>query len=773
MKYHKRAIALLTCYTILCLTLQAQPFCINKGEKVSIYLPKQSEAIVHSATRMLGEDMEKVLNASLSATPSTQKANIVCKKDNALPREGFRITTRKGKLYIAGADSHGIAFGLLEISRLMGVSPWEWWADCTPKKQEMLRIEDNTDLLQHPKVAFRGIFINDEDWGMNPWAQQREPESLVVKSGRIVGAIGPKTTEKIFQLLLRLRMNYYWPAMHECTQPFFLTPGNRDMAAKYGIYIGGSHCEPMACSAAAEWSIRGNGNYNYVTNAKEVKQFWQNRLNEVKDQDIVYTIGMRGVHDGAMEGTKTREEKLKYLQMVIDDQRKMLQQTLKKKAEDIPQVFIPYKEVLDIYHDGLEVPNDVTLMWTDDNYGYIRQFPNETERMRKGGNGLYYHASYWGRPHDYTWLATLSPYLMEQQLTEAFNRGIQQMWVLNVGDVKPAEFEIELFANLAWDGLATNTCDMHTARDMMYSFYAREFGERMAKDLAPVMEDFYRLAWDRKPEHMAGTRVEEQDKSYWQQQIHPIEYWTSSDVEKRIRKYKEISDNVEKLWSEVSENKQDAFFQLVKYPIQGCAQMNFKFLCPELSKIAYDSIVSLTKQYNKGFHNNGKWNLMMSEHPRSLLVFSEINPQQLPKYETKDLWTRITPQFKKQDYPSAIEGLGTNGSMLMVENGKSYSFEINKTISLDSLTFRIRLLPNLPIDDKRLTFAISVDGDNEQLCNYETYDRSEEWKKNVLRNYAERIVKLPINNARCPHSITFRAETEGVVLSDIYIMERK
>lgn len=771
------------------LSLSAQSFNIYKGGKVSIFLPGNCAPVVVSATEMLKGDMKGALEADLFTAKSNKKANIICSIDNALPREGFRISVAKGRMIIAGADDHGLAFGILEVSRMMGVSPWEWWADCgtSPNPSEgretsrkMFSIEDRFVMEQSPKVAFRGIFINDEDWGMNVWAQSREPEALVVnkslegtsgnanaKKNRIVGAIGPKTNEKLFQLMLRLRCNYYWPAMHECTQPFFLTPGNREMAKKYGIYIGGSHCEPMACSAAAEWGLRGEGDYNYVTNAEGVKRFWQDRLDQVKSQDIVYTIGMRGVHDGAMEGVKTREDKLKYLQMVIDDQREMLQKTLGKDARDIPQVFVPYKEVLETYRDGLRVPDDVTLMWTDDNYGYIRQFPNAEERKRKGGNGLYYHASYWGRPHDYLWLSTLSPYLMEQQLTEAYNRGIQQMWILNVGDVKPAEFEIELFADLAWHGPAPDVAKMNTAQKLMHSFYAREFGDEMARDIAPVMNRFYQLAWDRKPEHLAGTRVEEKDKAYWQQSIHPIEYWTKEDVAHRINGYKEISDRVEALWKGVSMEKRDAFFQLVKYPVQGSAQMNFKFLCPELCIAAYDSIASLTKRYNEGFSNNGKWNKMMSRSPRSLLVFDKISPDKLPSYDKESEWTAITPVFSSSRYPNTINGLGSSGSMLKVEKGESYTFSMYRISACDTITLRIRLLPNLPVDGKKLTFSISVDGGEAKQVNYETYDRSEEWKQNVFRNYAERVLSLPMDISSAKHTITFKALTEGVVLGSI------
>lgn len=232
---------------------------------------------------------------------------------------------------------------------------------------------------------------------------------------------------------------------------FFLTEGNREVAAQYGIYIGGSHCEPMASSTAVEWYRRGKGEYDYVNNPDEVYKFWEKRVKEVAGQDILYTLGMRGVHDGQMNGAKTVEEQRKVLERVLADQRRLLQKYVNADITKVPQVFIPYKEVLDVYNSGLQVPEDVTLMWCDDNYGYIRHYPTAEERSRKGGNGVYYHVSYWGRPHDYLWLGTFSPYLLFQQMKLAYDRGIQKMWILNVGDIKPAEYQIELF--WIWHGI--------------------------------------------------------------------------------------------------------------------------------------------------------------------------------------------------------------------------------------------------------------------------------------------------------------------------------
>ena len=703
----------------------AQDLVFRKGKDVSIFMPSTDEPVSETAFQMLASDIEKVLDAELVRVNKETKAHIVAALDASMPREGFRLQVEDGKLLIHGADAHGLAYGLLEVSRLIGVSPWEWWADCTPYKANVfLRAGYSTE--QSPAVAYRGIFINDEDWGILPW------------SG---GVIGPETNERIFQLMLRLRANYYWPAMHEVSQPFFTIPGNREMAHKYGIYIGGSHCEPMATSPAKEWEMRGVGDYNYVTNSEAVKNFWQERLEEVKGQDIVYTIGMRGLHDGSMQGTKTKEDKLRYLQQAIDDQREMLRSTVNVDVASVPQVFVPYKEVLDIYRSGLQVPDDVTLMWTDDNYGYIRHFPDSMEQMRAGGNGLYYHVSYWGRPHDYLWLGTFSPFLMRQQLTEAYQRGIRQMWVLNVGDIKPAEYLIEDFLNMAWKGLRGRT----DGRQELQAFFKREFGEELADTITSVMVKHYQLAFDRKPEHMGGTRVEEADRAHWNI-FRPIEGWSSDDVEQRVKDYRYLSDIVEALSDKVPAARRDAYFQLVKYPVQAAAQMNFKFLSKQSYEQAYDSIVSLTHIYN----SNPKWEGIMNMAPRKLAVFNRVqDPLVYPEEESAHFL------FNAETWQHVSKG----DSLVFVFESDA------KKITLD-----VRLLPTHPIEEGRLSFSVSLDGTSPIIVDFQTYDRSEEWKQNVLRNYAHRTFVLPLSgnvDGGTRHSLVFRAVTEGVYLRQV------
>ncbi len=724
--------------------VQAQDFTLKQGKTVSVYLSTIKEPVVQSAFEMFSEDVVKVFAGNALKAESAEKADVVLSIDKSLPREGFKYVVKKGQFRISAADAHGAAYGILELSRLIGVSPWEWWADCTPRPQKSVTFpEDYTD-EQSPAVAYRGIFINDEDWGILPWADMREGGSGSGKNMKI----GPDTNEKIFQLMLRLHANYYWPSMHECSTPFFTIPGNRAMAEKYGIYVGGSHCEPMGTSPATEWAKRGNGEYNYVTNRESVKQFWSNRLQEVKRQEMVYTLGMRGVHDGSMQGVKTPEEKLKCLQQVIDDQREMLRQNVNQRVEQIPQVFIPYKEVLDIYHSGLNVPEDVTLMWTDDNYGYIRHFPDDNEMMRDGGNGIYYHVSYWGRPHDYLWLGTFSPYLMRQQLTEAYMRGIDKMWVLNVGDIKPAEYLIEDFMNLAWRGFSRKTEE----RPQLRKFLNREFGPVFADTLASIMTEHYNLAFERKPEHMAGTRTEEADKEYWGKP-RAIEGWSKQDVRTRLMRYKKISNAVESIWQAIPEERKDAYFQLVKYPVQAATQMNYRYLAHVIadegevwmrrSDEAYDSILTLTDIYN----SNPKWNGIMDPAPRKLPVFDD-----------HDVTSVTYPDAQKEFVLFQTDGWRS----VPKSSELTYYFGDDQLPVRDAkVNLEVRLLPVHPVAGAKLAFSVSLDNATPVVVEYQTKDRSEEWKQNVLRNYALRNVTLPIVLGRS-HTLVITALTEGV-----------
>ena len=754
-------------------------FSLRSDQPIKLACDNAEEKVVQTALKLFIRDYQSVFSAS--AAVDARQGNIIVGTVGKSPllkavsADVSALTGKKqafllqvlpdGKLLVAGSDSHGTAYGIMELSRLIGVSPWEWWADVTPEKKTSFVLSAEYQTLQSPSVEYRGIFINDEDWGLMPWSSQTyEPSD-------IKGHIGPKTNARIFELLLRLRANTYWPAMHECTLPFFLTEGNRKVAEEYGIFIGSSHCEPMVCSAAGEWRRRGQGDYDYVNNSASVYKFWEDRVKEVAQQGNIYTLGMRGVHDGQMQGAKTVAEQKAVLERVLKDQRGLLQKYGNKDVTAIPQAFIPYKEVLDIYNAGLQVPDDVTLIWCDDNYGYIRHFPTAEERARKGGNGIYYHVSYWGRPHDYLWLGTFSPYLLHQQMKLAYDRGIQKMWVLNVGDIKPAEYQIELFLDMAWNIDEVNEIGV-TAH--LKSWLGREFGSNCAEELLPAMEAHYQLSYIRKPEFMGNTREEERDPKYKVIKDLP---WSEQTISERLRSYTVLSDVVERMESNIPADRQDAYFQLVKYPVQAAAQMNRKILTAQLARhskadwkqsdAAFDSIASLTQQYNS--LQNGKWNRMMDFQPRKLPVFKRVEHTAATEPMVTDRkilckWNAMECTYGK---PVPCEGLGYERKAAGSRKGSSLTFAFDD-YGKDSVEVEIRLLPSHPLDEKQLRFAISVDEAVPQTVSYETKGRSEEWKENVLRNQAIRKVTLPINK-QASHKLVITALDEGMVLDQVIL----
>lgn len=467
---------------IFSLSITASDFVWFDGKQPVSYSLIASKPVVSVALDMFHSDLEQVTgiipeqtsekNARISivqlddkAVSTQQKQNLqrlgVPIKDLSTKKDAFYIAVLgRGagkKMYVVGSDGRGTAYGILELSRKAGVSPWVWWSDVTPEKQTRLTIPANFKTFQSPSVEFRGIFLNDEDWTLQPWSWMNfEPSE-------IKGRIGPRTYKEIFKLLMRLRANAIWPGMHGITTPFYFVEGAKEVADSCGIVIGTSHCEPLMRNNVGEWDVSKRGRYNYISNKQSVTDYWVERLEEVDGKENVYTIGMRGVHDGSMEGVKTMREKTDALQQVIYDQRNLLKQYVNPNIEQIPQQFVPYKEVLQIYENGLDVPEDIMLTWCDDNYGYMTRLSDAEQQKRSGGAGVYYHLSYWGRPHDYMWLSTTQPGLIYNEMREAYNHNARRLWIVNVHDLKPASYDLEFFLDMAWDinSITPSTINKH------------------------------------------------------------------------------------------------------------------------------------------------------------------------------------------------------------------------------------------------------------------------------------------------------------------------
>lgn len=521
-------------------------------------------------------------------------------------------------LVIAGSDRRGAAYGLFTLSELIGVSPWYWWADVPVKKHAALHVDAPPTYSQTPSVRYRGIFLNDEDWGLTPWASQTfEPER---------GNIGPRTYAKVCELLLRLKANYLAPAMHPVSTSFNQIPENKLVADTFAIVMGSTHCEPLLLNTASEWDTQTMGPWNYDKNKEGINRVLTQRVRENSPYENVYTLALRGLHDGAMSTTLPMHEKVRMLQQALLDQRQILAENIDRPVETVPQAFTPYKEVLEIYSNGLELPDDVTIVWPDDNYGYMKRLSGVREQRRTGRSGVYYHISYLGVPHSYLWFSTTPPSLMYEELRKAYDTTADRLWLLNCGDLKGSEMQVSLFLDMAWD------IGRFTA-DNVVSYPARWlagiFGEAYYDRLEAMTREHLRLAFPRKPEYMGWGY-------HWNRFDHNCEQLTDTDfsftnydeAQRRLEAYRQLGARAEALLHEIGDEARPAFYQLVYYPLRGAELMNRMTLGGQRNRWyarqgraatnavrdevqrCYDSLQVITRGYNSLL--GGKWNHMMS-----------------------------------------------------------------------------------------------------------------------------------------------------------------
>ena len=717
---------------------------------ITYQMPRMVEPVVETALTMWKDDMRQVTGLTPVAS---RHATIKVVRTSSLLADGFRISVKGEAIIIEGSNGRGMAYGLLELSRMAGVSPWIWWGDIVPEKKNKLVISRNYLSEQQPSVTYRGIFLNDEDWSLRRWSYQTfEPGPE--------GHIGTATYKKIFQLLLRLRANAVWPAMHPGTTPFFLIPGAKSVADSCGIVIGTSHCEPLLRNNVGEWDIKTHGDFNYKTNRESVQQYWVERLKAVsQSKDNMFTIGMRGIHDGSMEGYRTMDEKLAGLQQVIDDQQELIRQHIGKPEKQM-QVFVPYKEVLQLYEAGLRVPDYVTLLWCDDNYGYLTRLSDAQDQQRQGGAGIYYHLSYWGRPHDYLWLTTTQPGLIYHELREAYDHQMRKLWIANVHDPKVAGYDLELFLDLAWniDGVSHSTLNDH-----LRAWLCRQFGEEAGRRIFPAMHEFYRLCGERRPEFMGWTQVE-LDKRTYERGLSPVTQvpLTAEEASARLAAFQRIETIERECRQLVRPELRDAWFAAIRYPLSASAAMSRKILSDDVqSHQAYEEILSLTQQYNT--MNNGKWRHLMDAAPRRLPVFEDVHATLADSHLSSLKTFRACDYMKATDGIQLVQMLGhsMNAVSLPKDGQLSYRFEVEKDADY---TVRTALIPTHPADGKELRFSISIDGQVPIVFSLKEPFRSEQWKENVLRGQALRDV--PVRLAEGVHTLTIHALDNHVVVDE-------
>ena len=518
-------------------------------------------------------------------------------------------------LVIAGSDRRGVSYGVFYLSEAMGVSPWYWWADVPVNKSNSLYLKPLNYISSPPSVKYRGIFINDEDWGLKPWASKKMDPDL--------NDIGPVTYAKVCELLLRLKANLMWPAMHEVTGAFNKYPENKLVADSFGIVMGSSHCEPLLFNNASEWDTKTMGEWNYSTNKEGILEQLDKRVKSNAPYENFYTLALRGLHDAGMIGDLTVAEKVDNLQNALQDQRNILKKYIPEPIETVPQAFIPYKEVMELYNKGAKIPDDVTIIWPDDNYGYIKQLATQEELNREGRFGVYYHVSYLGSPHNYLWMSTTSPALIYEEMSKAFHTKADRIWVVNAGDIKSCEYSTGLFLDMAWDfeKYSYQSIIQDQAR-----WTASIFGDQYLDDFITIWDKFYNLAFTRKPEFMGwGYEWNNGNERITDTEFSFTHY---REAEKRIRDYEDIAGKATRIMAQLPEDLKPAFFQLVYYPVKASCLMNKKMLVAQKNRMYaregrsktnalaaearsyYDSLQMVTDQYNSLL--NGKWEGIMS-----------------------------------------------------------------------------------------------------------------------------------------------------------------
>lgn len=735
--------------SLLPLAALAEVVWFDGQHPVTYSLPRRVEPVVDVALRLFKNDIRQVTGF----TPVASRKPVVRVIQGHGAPDGFRIYVKRGQIIVEGNNGRGMAYGLLELSRMAGVSPWVWWGDVVPERKDRLTLNDDFSTEQSPSVAYRGIFINDEDWSTRPWSCKTfEPGPK--------GQIGPKTYRKIFELLLRLRANTIWPAMHEGTVAFFQVEGAKTMADSCGIIIGTSHCEPLMRNNVGEWNVEERGRFNYKTNRAAVQQYWIERLKEINASRVSghFTIGMRGIHDSSMEGYQSKQEKFDALQQVIDDQQMLLRQYVGEPA-GLSQVFVPYKEVLELYEMGLRVPDYVTLMWCDDNYGYMTRYASPPEQQRQGGGAVYYHLSYWGRPHDYLWLTTTQPGLIYNELHEAYDRQVRRMWIANVHDVKVASYDLELFLDMAWN---IDCVSGSTLCDHYRSWLCRQFGREAGLRLFPAMMDYWRLCGERRPEFMGWTQVE-LDKKKYDRGLSPVTDvpLSAAEAAARLETFGRIKKTIRECAPLVRPELADAWFAAIEYPVFAAAAMSRKILGDSLeSHRAYEEIQQLTARYNN--MKGGKWRGLMDAAPRRLPVFADVRArlaaaQDHPDWEIHEAahYAEATPGV----HTVQMLGHSMNAVSLPKGGALTYRFTVKEA---GSYILQTALIPTHAVDSGDIRYSVSIDGSEPTVYTLKEPFRSEQWKQNVLRGQALR--QLSVRLSAGLHTLTLRALDDHVVV---------
>ena len=588
---------------------------INGNDKVEIYMDANDCRGVSYAANALVKDIRNVSGSQATIT-SNRKATILVgtsghsaaidqlvkqKRINGNllkgKREKFIITVVDNQLVIAGSDRRGTIYGIYELSQQMGVSPWYDWADVPVEHHDSIFVNHGTYSDGEPAVRYRGIFLNDEAPCLTSW----------VKNTYGTGYGDHRFYQRVFELVLRLRGNMMWPAMWGWA--FYADDAeNEKTADEMGVVMSTSHHEPMARNHQEYARNRqGWGPWNYQKNKANLQKFFREGIERMKGTEQIVTIGMRGDGDEAMSA----EADTKLMNQIINDQRKIIADVTGKKASETPQVWALYKEVLDYYDKGMKVPDDVTLLLCDDNWGDVRRVPNAKERKHKGGWGLYYHVDYVGAPRNSKMLNVTPVQNPWEQLTLAYENGIDRLWILNVGDLKPMEYPISQFMDMAWNPhkYSVNNITRHT-RD----WCAQQFGESQADEAARILNLVCKYNGRCTPE-MLDKNTYSLENGEWQEVVN---------------QYLQLEADALRQYNSLPAAYHDAYRQIILFPIELMSNLHQMYFAQAQNHALYkqnnpkaniwaDECERLFKRdslicdvYNHKM-SGGKWNGMMTQ----------------------------------------------------------------------------------------------------------------------------------------------------------------
>ena len=768
-------------------------FQLNKGNRVTIGVADNEQRGVLRAAKNLSVDLKAVCGAdvSLGNIPSSTivagtvgsskiidemaKNRVFDAKMLKGKREMYVITVTDGQVVIAGSDRRGTIFGIYELSRQLGVSPWYYWADVPTEHHSEVFLHKGTYTDGEPAVRYRGLFLNDEAPCLTSWVKNT--------FGTDYG--DHRFYEKVFELILRLKGNFMWPAMWGWA--FYADdPENLKTADEMGIMMGTSHHEPMARNHQEYARDRkGWGAWNYNTNQKNLDRFFREGIERMKGTDDVVTIGMRGDGDEAMSA----EADTKLMERIVKNQRQIIADVTKRPAKETPQVWALYKEVLDYYDKGMKVPDDVLILLCDDNWGNVRRVPNAQERKHKGGWGLYYHVDYVGAPRNSKWLNVTPSQNMWEQLSLAYNNGIDRMWILNVGDLKPMEYPIQLFMDMAWKpgAVSVDVVGSHTL-----PFCIETFGKEQAPEAARLLNQISKIN-GRSTAEMLDART------------YALDEWP-----RVISEYQSLEIAALEQFSSISSEYKDAYRQIILFPVQAMSNLHqmyyaqamnqrlYKEQNPECNRWAdevdrcFKRDAELCDYYNQEM-SDGKWNGMMTQKHigyRSwnddfaagdvMPVVNRIKEQDGGNVFTeKDGYVAIEAEHYYQKNEAAgspllvIPGMGRTLSGVRIDGG-SLLYKWETTSDCQQATVHVVVKSTLDYLNKGgLEYEISVDGRTPQVVNFNSNlnEKPENiysiYYPTVARRVVESTVKFPMTKGL--HTLKFAPKDPNIILEKIVI----